>query len=257
MWLRARPAILNGDTMVVSNSGLVAILLPACFGVVCPAALTAGVDAKSMVDAEVRCAFPVILAKAVREHARQEMTGELNDAIEGIKTWAGPERPLSYRWCAIDLNGDGKLEVIYYSGICGVGGCASQVLAWRGAKLTSIGTIGISHDGPMIGKRRHRGWRDLYIFQKGSASSFSILVYTFRRGAYREAAIPLLFSELNDRSIDPDGITIDRDRNAFRIGENIPEADHGKRLRGYRGWHPSHWKGGDPGYSDEVYEKKN
>jgi hypothetical protein len=241
--------------MRVINSGLT-IVLAVCFGIACPAALAAGVDAKSMVDAKVKCALPAVLAQALREHARQEIEN-LKDEFESMKKWAGPERPPSYRWCAVDLNDDGRPEVIYHSGICGMGGCASQVLAWRRAKLAPVGKLGISHEGPMIGKRRHRGWQDLYLWQKGSASSFSILVYTFREGAYRDVKIPLMSVELSDRTVDPDGVTINRDRNEFRIGQNIPEAEREQRLRDELGWSPFDWAGAEPGYRDEPYRTEN
>lgn len=235
---------LNGDILRVCNSGLAAIALTACFGIAGPAALAAGVDAR------VRCTFPVVLAKAVGAHARQE------GKERGVKTMK--EWPPDYRWCAVDLNNDGRLEVIYHSGFCGMGGCNSQVLAWRGAKLAPIGEMSISHDVPMIGKRRHRGWRDLYIRQKNTATSYSILVYTFRRGAYREVSIPLMFFELSDTRIDPDSVTINRDRNEFHIGQNVPEEEHAKRLRDNLGWNPLDWEGGgDPGYRDEAYKKEN
>jgi hypothetical protein len=241
--------------MRVINSGLT-IVLAVCFGIACPAVLAAGVDATSMVDGKAKCAFPTVLAKAVREHALQEIK-ELKDEFESMKKWAGPETPPSYRWCAVDLNDDGRPEVIYHSGICGMGGCASQVLAWRRAKLAPVGELGISHEGPMIGKRRHRGWRDLYLWQKGSASSFSILVYTFREGAYRDVKIPLMFVELSDRIVDPDGVTINRDRNEFRVGENIPEEEREQRLRDALGWSPFDWRGAEPGYRDEPYRTEN
>lgn len=250
------PTVLNGDIMRLSNSTPPAIALAACFGIACPATQAAGVDAKSVVDAKVRCAFPTVLARAIRGHARQE-TRERKEEFETMKEQTAPKAPATYRWCAVDLNGDGKLEVIYRTGFCGMGGCISDVLAWRAAKLTRIGMIGVSHDGPMIGKRRHRGWRDLYIWQKGSATSFSVPVYTFRRGAYRSVGIPLLFSEWSDRFINPDGITINRERNDFRIGENVPKEERDKRLQGHRGWDASHWEGSDPGYRDEAYQTEN
>jgi hypothetical protein len=162
--------------MRVINSGLT-IVLAVCFGIACPAALAAGVDAKSMVDAKVKCALPAVLAQAVREHARQEIEN-LKDEFESMKKWAGPERPPSYRWCAVDLNDDGRPEVIYHSG-------------------------------------------------------------------------------LSDRTVDPDGVTINRDRNEFRIGQNIPEAEREQRLRDELGWSPFDWAGAEPGYRDEPYRTEN
>jgi hypothetical protein len=102
---------------------------------------------------------PAGLRDWVRAHLRKEYRDSPN------------REALRYDYVAVDLNGDGRREVLIYveGGMedCGTGGCGVQVLrasstGWRVVADTSIGWSPIR-----ILQARSRGWRDLGIIVAG------------------------------------------------------------------------------------------
>jgi hypothetical protein len=75
-------------------------------------------------------------------------------------------RPTWYETAWVDLNGDGRSEVLVYlegGGWCGSGGCSLYVLQRSGSHFRIRSEIGLVQERVAVLATRHNGWRDLAV----------------------------------------------------------------------------------------------
>ena len=83
---------------------------------------------------------------------------------------ANSDDEVHYFYNRVDLNGDGKMEVIAYPvgrGICGTGGCDTLIFQPAPGGYRLVSTIMLTNTPIIVSPRRTRGWNDLVIFVVG------------------------------------------------------------------------------------------
>jgi hypothetical protein len=83
---------------------------------------------------------------------------------------ASSDDEVSYFYNRVDLNGDGKMEVIAHlvgRSICGTGGCDTLIFQPTGGGYRLVSTIILTNTPIIVSPRQTRGWNDLVIFVVG------------------------------------------------------------------------------------------
>lgn len=83
---------------------------------------------------------------------------------------ASEDEQVRYYYNRVDLNGDGKPEVIAHlvgQSICGTGGCDTLILQPKQDGYRLISTIGLTNTPIIVSPRRTRGWNDLLVYVVG------------------------------------------------------------------------------------------
>lgn len=83
---------------------------------------------------------------------------------------ASEEEQVRYYYNRVDLNGDGKPEVIAHlvgQYICGTGGCDTLILQPTRNGYRLVSTIGLTNTPIIVSPRRTRGWSDLVVYVVG------------------------------------------------------------------------------------------
>jgi heat shock protein HslJ len=116
--------------------------------------------------------------------ASPSYTKAVVDAGEGV----GKGR---YAYARVDLNGDGKNEVLVYtlgSVFCGTGGCNLLVLAPGGDGYTLVNEFPITQNPVIVSESRTAGWNDLFRHEAGGGAKPSFVRHAFdgRRYAPKE-----------------------------------------------------------------------
>jgi hypothetical protein len=112
---------------------------------------------------------PVILRRAQPEKFRDK---KLEHAIMTVLPEVGSdsENPVYYYYNRVDLNGDGKPEVLVYifgAPVCGTGGCTALVFQAEGSEYKLISQITPARNPIVVSQTRTHGWKDLIIFIAG------------------------------------------------------------------------------------------
>jgi hypothetical protein len=88
-----------------------------------------------------------------------------------LRTFPGRDDPTArYSAAFVDLNGDGKPEVIVYiSGRnwCGTGGCPTLILASMGSSYSVVTHITITRPPIRLSKNLSHGWRNISVWVAG------------------------------------------------------------------------------------------
>ena len=77
---------------------------------------------------------------------------------------------VSYFYNRVDLNGDGKPEVIAHltgTYICGTGGCDTLIFQPEGNGYRLVSTISLSRTPIIVSPNKTRGWNDLVMYVTG------------------------------------------------------------------------------------------
>jgi len=80
------------------------------------------------------------------------------------------EHPVHYYYNRVDLNSDGKPEVLVYvfgQSVCGTGGCSAFVFQPKNNEYQLISAISPARNPIMVSERQTQGWRDLIMFVSG------------------------------------------------------------------------------------------
>ena len=83
---------------------------------------------------------------------------------------ANESEQVRYYYNRVDLNGDGKPEVIVHligQSICGTGGCDTLVFQPTRAGYRLVSTISLTRTPIIVSPRRMHGWRDLIVSVAG------------------------------------------------------------------------------------------
>ena len=112
---------------------------------------------------------PVILRRAQPEKFRDK---KLEHAIMRVLPEVGSasENPVYYYYNRVDLNGDGKPEVLVYifgAPVCGTGGCTALVFQAEGSEYKLISQITPARNPIVVSQTRTHGWKDLIMFIAG------------------------------------------------------------------------------------------
>lgn len=81
-----------------------------------------------------------------------------------------PEREVRYFYNRVDLNADGKPEVIVFllgSYICGTGGCDTLIFQTEGDGYRLVSDIPLSRSPILVSPNRTHGWNDLIMYVVG------------------------------------------------------------------------------------------
>lgn len=121
---------------------------------------------------------------------------ELNKAIIKWITSTGGNftnedfRRLSYYYNRVDLNGDGKPEVLVYlvggSPSCGTGGCHTLIFKRVGTGYDLVSEIGLTRLPIIVTERRTNGWKDLIILTVGGGARANYWLVRFNGRTYPE-----------------------------------------------------------------------
>jgi hypothetical protein len=121
---------------------------------------------------------------------------ELNKAIIKWITSTGGNftnedfRRLSYYYNRVDLNGDGKLEVLVYlvggSPSCGTGGCHTLIFKTVGTGYDLVSEIGLTRLPIIVTERKTNGWKDLIILTVGGGARANYWLVRFNGRTYPE-----------------------------------------------------------------------
>ena len=83
---------------------------------------------------------------------------------------ASENEQVRYYYNRVDLNGDGKPEVIAHlvgQSICGTGGCDTLIFQPTRNGYRLVSTIGLTNTPVIVSPRRTRGWNDLVVYVVG------------------------------------------------------------------------------------------
>lgn len=87
-----------------------------------------------------------------------------------LKEYGGPDLDVRYVDGAIDLNGDGRKEIVVYvvgGGACGTGGCPTLVYTPDSAGYRRVGRITVTNPPIRASETRTQGWRNLIVYVRG------------------------------------------------------------------------------------------
>lgn len=122
-------------------------------------------------------AIEAAILKASRSYTR--------DVVEaGAATGKG-----RYVYARVDLNGDGKDEVLVYtlgSVFCGTGGCDLLVFAPAGDGYTLVNDFPITQNPVVLSESRTAGWKDIYRHETGGGAPSSYVRHVFDGKRYVE-----------------------------------------------------------------------
>lgn len=93
-----------------------------------------------------------------------ELESILLDLIPDYQSSYSPEEPARYFYNRVDLNGDGKQEVIvivYGGTVCGSGGCNAWVLTPAGETYQKVTEFTLAQMPIVVGNTKTKGWNDL------------------------------------------------------------------------------------------------
>lgn len=94
-----------------------------------------------------------------------------------------------YVYSRVELNGDGRNEVVVYpmgSVFCGTGGCNLLILTPAGAGYDVVANIPTSRPPVLIQEDRGNGWHDIVRLQSGGGAPAAFVRHRFDGKAYRE-----------------------------------------------------------------------
>ena len=101
----------------------------------------------------------------------------------------GDTSALQYAKADVDLDGDGKPEVLVYVGgsmMCGSGGCDLVVLKREGAGFRQVGDLSVVQLPVGVLASKTNGWRDLAVTVSGGGSPGGIMKVPFDGKAYAD-----------------------------------------------------------------------
>jgi heat shock protein HslJ len=109
-----------------------------------------------------------------------------------------------YVYSRVELNGDGRNEVIVYpmgSFFCGTGGCSLLILTPAAAGYDVVADIPTSRPPVLIAEERSQGWHDIVRLQSGGGGPAAFVRHRFDGKVYQE------FERLPAEPV-PDGIEV-------------------------------------------------
>jgi heat shock protein HslJ len=102
----------------------------------------------------------------------------------------GPDNATRYVHGRVDLNGDGRAEVLVFlmgGYFCGTGGCNLMVFSEDAGRLTLIADFVRSRPPLIVSPKRTRGWSDLFRLESGGGAPPVYVRHVFDGKTYVEA----------------------------------------------------------------------
>lgn len=141
--------------------------------------------ALALLCAPLAAAAQTPVAYSTRRDARLEaaLRAEAlrNGPVDGI------EGELRYFYNRVDLDGDGRPEVIAYVAgpwVCGSGGCAVYVLREANGRYAVLSALSLGRTPVVVSPRSTRGWRDLIVPVSGGGARAGYAVLRFDGARY-------------------------------------------------------------------------
>lgn len=135
------------------------------------------------VAAAAQTAVPYSTQRDVRLEAALRAEALGSGPLDGI------EGELRYFYNRVDLNGDGRPEVLAYVAgpwVCGSGGCAVYVLREVNGRYTRVAELSLGRTPVVVSARATRGWRDLIVPVAGGGARAGHTVLRFNGTRYPE-----------------------------------------------------------------------
>lgn len=120
------------------------------------------------------------LEAAIRDHT-PAYTGAAVDAGGGVRA--------RYVYNRVDLNGDGKDEVLVYllgPFFCGTGGCTFMVFQYAGGQYRLVNDFPITRPPVVVAPLAARGWHDLIRLESGGGAPAMFVRHVFDGARYVE-----------------------------------------------------------------------
>jgi heat shock protein HslJ len=102
----------------------------------------------------------------------------------------GPDNATRYVHGRVDLNGDGRAEVIVFlmgGYFCGTGGCNLMLFSEDAGRLTRVADFVRSTPPLIVSPKRTRGWNDLFRLESGGGAAPVYVRHVFDGKTYVEA----------------------------------------------------------------------
>ena len=97
----------------------------------------------------------------------------LEDMPEYSKVVSSPNQYVRYSYNRVDLNDDGRPEVVVYlvgSYTCGTGGCTTLIFTPRGQEYRLVSEITLVNAPILVTPQKTLGWKDLVILVSGGGA---------------------------------------------------------------------------------------
>ena len=108
-------------------------------------------------------------------------------AVAAIRQSLESTDPASYAAAEVDLNGDGRNEVVAYitgAGLCGSGGCSAVILTPSGSGYRVVTQTSVTQLPIRVLTTRNRGWLDLAVGVGGGGRHAAMARLKFDGAAY-------------------------------------------------------------------------
>lgn len=95
-----------------------------------------------------------------------------------------------YYYNKVDLNDDGKLEVIVYPvgmGFCGSGGCQTYIFQTKKDDYIPIAMLPVTNQPIIATEQKTSGWRDLVVHRSGGGATATYHLIKFNGRAYLDS----------------------------------------------------------------------
>jgi uncharacterized protein len=132
------------------------------------------------------CRLSLALALAFAGSSASAQSALPADIANAIRERFGPDG-IRYFDSAVDLNDDGKNEVIVYlvgPMVCGTGGCNLLVFSPHGTGYRLVSSISVVQTPVRVSTDRTSGWRDLIVHVSGGGAKSGDVVLAFDGRSY-------------------------------------------------------------------------
>ncbi|WP_260926613.1 hypothetical protein [Novosphingobium sp. 9] len=121
----------------------------------------------------------VVTRQSPEDWLKAHFAGDLRSEIDSLR----------YAKATVDLNGDGKDEVLLYAGgsmLCGSGGCDLIVLTPDGDSWRMVGDLSVVQMPVGVLDSKTNGWRDLAVSVSGGGADAGVMRVPFDGKAYAD-----------------------------------------------------------------------
>jgi uncharacterized protein len=144
------------------------------------------------------------------------------------RQYVSAEADTRYLDGSVDLNADGKLEILVHivgGAACGTGGCPTLVFTPDGSGYRLVSTISVTKPPIRVSTARAAGWRNLIVHVSGGGAKSSDVELTFNGESYPEN--PTVLGPRVKRTTSAGSQIVIKDFSSFEDAKPLPKASGG------------------------------